>query len=805
MPLFSFSLAFLTGIVLASALKGSAAGWAGAALASALIALLGRRRPGLLRFLPQRLRLLPFARNLQRLAAGLPAPMPVLLIFVFAGAARFQAAQTNLHPGFIAWHNAGEAALAPAVDVQGTLTRPPDERDRYTNLYLQAEGLRRAGEAEFQPISGLLLARAAAGPAWHYGDRVIVHGVLEQPPHDAGFSYRDYLARRGVHSYMAWAEVELVRVGEGSPWYSWIAALKKNALQTVALLYPEPEASLLSGILLGVEAGIPAPVQRAFKATGTSHIVAISGFNMAIVAGLFSTLFGRLLGRRGGFLAAAAAITVYTVLVGANAAVVRAAIMGGLALFARQVGRRQDGLTALAFSGALMAVFNPLLLWEVGFQLSFMATLGLVLYAQPLADWFSGVAGRMIPVNRARQLSGPVGEYVLFTFAAQITTLPVLVYHFGRISLVSLIANPFILPAQPAVMILGGLAVLLGLAWLPLGKLAAWFAWPFVAYTIRVVEGFARLPGGEIVLGDVPLALAVIYCGLLFGWTFARSHVENFGRQLRPGLVFGGLALLTTVVWRGVLSVPDGRLHLVVLEVSTQTVSGEALLIHTPEGRTLLVSGGPAASLLGDALGRRLPFAGSGLDWLIVAAPGEEHIAALPRVLERYPPGQVLWAGAHNASRSSQLLYSELTRLEVPVLEARPGQVLDLGRGAELKVLTVGKRGAVLLLEWESFRAVLPVGVSWDDLPELKKLDEVRDASVLLLANGGYALTNPPEWIEWVHPEVTLLSVASGDRRGLPSQSTLDALEGYSLLRTDRDGWIELSTDGEQMWVEVER
>jgi competence protein ComEC len=228
--------------------------------------------------------------------------------------------------------------------------------------------------------------------------------------------------------------------------------------------------SLLAGILLGVENGIPQRVQQAFQDTGTAHIIAISGFNISIISALFASLFILLLGKRRRWLAAGLSLVViafYAVLVGAGASVVRAAIMGGLTLFAVQLGRRQDGLNSLAFVAALMVLFNPILLWDVGFQLSFMATLGLVLYAGPLSQAFTRLASARLPQATVERLTHPVGEYFLFTLAALLTTLPVTVYHFQRLSLSSLVANPLVLPAQPPVMVLGGLAVLLGLIFQP--------------------------------------------------------------------------------------------------------------------------------------------------------------------------------------------------------------------------------------------------------------------------------------------------------------------------------------------------
>ena len=126
-------------------------------------------------------------------------------------------------------------------------------------------------------------------------------------------------------------------------------------------------------------------------------------------------------------------------------------------------------------------------------------------------------ATRRLPTPTAQRLVGPVGEFFLFTIAAQLTTLAVMAYYFQRLSLVSLISNPLILPAQPAVEILGGLALILGLIWLPLGQLVAYLAWPFLVYTIRLAEWFAALPGQHHQPGPGSLAPGVpVLCGVVW-------------------------------------------------------------------------------------------------------------------------------------------------------------------------------------------------------------------------------------------------------------------------------------------------
>lgn len=265
------------------------------------------------------------------------------------------------------------------------------------------------------------------------------------------------------------------------------------------------------------------------------------------------------------------------------------------------------------------------------------------------------------------------------------------------------------------------------------------------------------------------------------------------------GLVVLVLALL--LVWRAADAVPDNRLHVTFLDVG----SAEAVLIKTPIGKNILINGGPSVTALSDELGRRLSAFDRKLDWLVVAGTDENQIAALPRLLERYPPEAVLWSGNKEASFSAGVLNEYLTVSDIQVVNAEPDQTLDLGEGATLRVLTVGPRGAVLLIEWNNFRALLPIGMSFEALDALKNGATVGPVNVLLLADSGYAASNPPEWIINLNPELVLLSVSAADENGLPDSDVLDEVKGYELLRTDQNGWIEITTDGKQMWVNVER
>jgi competence protein ComEC len=517
------------------------------------------------------------------------------------------------------------------------------------------------------------------------------------------------------------------------------------------------------------------------------------------------SLFRRLLGLRWGILLAGIGIAFYTILVGAEAAVVRAAIMGGLTLLARVLGRRTHGFAALSAAAILMTAIYPQVLWDVGFQLSFAATLGLILYSPPLEAWFIRVVSRRTTEEQAKRLAAPINEFILFTLAAQVTTLPLTAYYFQRFPLSSLLANPVILPVQPPLMITGGIATLVGMVWTPLGQLLAWIAWIFPAFTIRAVTFFADLPLSSIPLGGVAGPVVAGFYLLLFGLTWFFSLPQ----ERRPRISFPtirattGLTVLTiaaALLWHAVADQPDGRLHVNVLDVG----DGDAVLIQSPTGRNVLIDGGPSSIALSDALGRRLPLFDRHLDWLVLTGTREEQIGGLAESITRFPPRNVLASGPPRLG-AYRYLMDHLTEAEIPLVQAEPGHALTLGDGATLEIFAVGDQGTVLLLTHGNFRFLIPTGADPDLVTDVVLWKGISHVTSVLLPDGGNAAVNPPEWLSQLRPQLAIISVDAGNLKGFPSEEIFQSLAGITVLRTDLHGWIHLETDGEKLWVEVER
>ena len=761
LPLLWLSLAFLVGILLASLLSFPLWAWLLAAMAGALTAFGLRRRLGWLALF------------------ALTAACASLF-----GAARYQAAQPEFGPADLAFYNEG----AGRAEIRGIVSEPPLARDSYLELRLDAESVR--SDDGLHSVRGRLLARVNLGGEFHYGNRVLLRGELVTPDDDEDFSYRDYLARDGIYSLLPFASATRLESDQGNPFWAALYGLQERGLETLYRLFPAQEAALLAGILLGDESGLSGPLKAAFNDTGTRHIIAISGFNISIIAGLLLASFTRWLGRRRAIWLTGVGIGLYTLLVGADAAVVRAAIMGILALVALQAGRQQLALNTLAISAALMALVNPLLLWDVGFQLSFAATLGLILYAAPLSRRAHEWLARRTSKAWAARLRGPLNDYLFMTLAAQLTTLPLLLFYFQRLSVFSLPANLLILPAQPALMIFGGVSLLMGLIVLPLGQALAFLSWGLAAYTIRIVEFFARLPWASQTLAAVPFVFVLAWFAVLGVLTSPPLRQQLKHIRLRPAAALGTLAALCLWIWSVALAAPDGTLQLTLLDVG-----GEAILIRTPTGRSLMINAGPSLTRLTDELRRELPF-GERLDWLLLAGSQREQIGALASGLERVSPGALAWAsGGEQVSAVLQHANTSGTT----AAQLHTGDVFALGPDGKLEVVAIGARGAVFLIEWQQFSALVPVGLDLELLTDPGMLD-LPPVDLLLLPDAGNPALSPPEWLANLSPQIIWV-VAQGEL----AEETQFNLQGYRVLPSYQVGWSRITTDGYDIWLDADK
>lgn len=397
------------------------------------------------------------------------------------------------------------------------------------NVVVQKNSQSKFGQnliVDFPKEEILVLVQVSQYPEYKYGDLLEISCILreiknlsaEQAGKDVSFDYRAYMAKDGV--LYACENEKIVKIGEnaGNRLYAGILKTRLILEQKILTKIPQPEGSLASGILFGGSVGLTKEIQEAFSKTGMTHIVAVSGYNVTIIAQyliLLGIWFG--LWRRQAIWFAIAGIFLFVVMIGLPASAVRAGVMSGILLWAMKHGRLADCENAIVFAASIMLLFNPLLLrWDIGFQLSFLATLGIVL----TSSWWENV---FIKKHKAFGIS----EIIALSISAQIFVLPIIAYNFQTVSLVSLLANVLILPIVPLSMLLAFLVLMMDLFSSALALIFAWLAFLPLHYEIKVIKTLADLSWASIKIEKVSPWHMILYYSILCVGLFFINRMQN--------------------------------------------------------------------------------------------------------------------------------------------------------------------------------------------------------------------------------------------------------------------------------------
>jgi competence protein ComEC len=721
---------------------------------------------------------------------------------------RYAAAQPVITPTHVGQFNdRGYATVLGIVDDY------PDVRENSIRLTIRVIEYR--DSTRIIASEGYLLAYADRNMTFAYGDRVRVQGVLTTPPEFDTFSFRDYLARSGILTVVLRAEVTVLRHDQGNPVIGTLYKLRTHSRQLIDRLLPSPASGFLNGIVLGDESGISPDIADSFRATGTSHLVAISGSNISVVAGLLIAFFSPLAGRRRAVWLTIAGLAIYVVLAGASASVLRAAIMGAMALIAERFGRQADGVTSTFAAYWGMTAFNPSWVFDAGLLLSGFGTLGLILYVGPLTNASERFLSRVFTRESAQKAARILSDIVLVTAAAQITLLPLSMFLFREFSWVAFPVNVLVASAQGAITILGLLVVLLGSILEPLGQAVAYIVNVPISYTVAIIRSASTLPRITFPV-DLNLTLAVVYYVALFGLTALagqppdtrRRIIDTLRRQASTPLLMLIAGSVAVTLWAAALSRPDGRLHVHFLAIS----DGHAVLIQTPGGAHVLIDGGDNPTRLQTALGDRLPFAKQDLDALIITQARRATMAAIPPLLDRYRVQSAVFHGQLPDDDNGQALAVAFAKHGIEPHTVTAQYQLQTSDGVRITVLFPASvpppdtqptdAPLVLLVSYGQASFVITSRMSEKAVNNL--LDSVPDlrAVVLELPSSGDEKANPPAFINAVRPQVAVISAEAGNFAAQPDPVVLnERLQGIIPFRTDTQGDIEIVTDGATLWV----
>ena len=679
------------------------------------------------------------------------------------------------------------------------------------------------------------LAAKRAPPHLRYGDTLRVSGSLERPEPIGDFDYAAWLEAQGIAGVL-WARQADTVSTSGGHWA--MAALHQFRGSLAAALQramPAPESGLAQALLLGIRTELSAEVKDSFRTAGMSHLLAISGLHVGIVLALALGIGAATLGNGNPLVicGAMATVWVYAIVSGLDPPVVRAAIMGSLALVQVLTGRGMRGLTALALAGGVMVCADPTLLTSLSFQLSFTAMAG-VIVGLPLITLLSGAVATFAGGSNAwasRWLQYAVTlliASVVISTTTTLATVPLIAMHFGEIPVMSVPATILAMPAMPMALVTTAATAVAGVISPWLAPALGVFAWAPVAWIIQVAEAMPPVlaPANWV----TPTVAAAWYGGLtiltlLMSSRRARRFAAGWrrGPRWRPSGVIGvavGVApvvVLAVILLFGQLSTTraDGLLHVHVLDVG----QGDAILVVTPQGRQALVDGGPDPRVTLLALGERLPSGDRSLDAVVATHLDSDHAGGLIGVLDRYDADVVMQGPASSESALFPQWESVLDQREHLAVSIRAGHRIRLGSGVVMEVLHPPAGKIPSRIDANTNNLSVVIRLTYGEVSFLLTGDVEQDvegylvdtrgeglrSNVLKVAHHGSHSSTSAAFLKAVAPESAIVSAGADNRYGHPHQDViarLDAAIGAeNVFITARDGTVEYITDGVGLWV----
>lgn len=696
------------------------------------------------------------------------------------------------------------------VTIEGIISARPSVAPEGSRLTVQVERL--ILEKRTEPVSGLLLLYVSEGDvSLSRGDRIRFISRISEP-HKLGlpgeFDYPRYLAFQGISAtgrVVSQEEIVLIRAAAIKSWQRTIDMKARHLGDAIRNALPDREiSSVLTALLIGDQRRIPEDLANAYTRAGVNHILSISGFHVGIIAAFITIILVWLLTRfeymtlrwnvrRIALLIAVPSMVAYLFLTGNAPATARSVIMLTLFAAALFAERERDSINTLLFAAFFLVAINPPTLFDVSFQLSFISLWG-ILIAVPLIMRYT--AAVTSPLLRT------MIQFVAVSVAASCVTIFPVLFIFKVASLNGILTNFLIVP------LLGYGAVLSGFLALPLIVMLPSFApfilWPtatLVAISNTFIVWCTSLP----VLTFYGITAWDIFFFLLFMtcMTFLRSRFLLLISGLLIPVCAVGLHIYTATA-------TDGRLHITMLSVG----QAESMLLRLPDGTTMLVDGGGYLHDTGHDFGQKLLAPALGalhverIDTMIATHEHPDHSGGLPYIIRNFPVG-AFWSIKNVTTE----INGELNKKQLPKHTVAAGDVFALPGHVAITILSpvrsdqvkensdesnVNEQSLVFRLTYGSFSMIFCADAGFEAEQRMLAGPLELGSSVLKVGHHGSRYSTSEAFLERVKPQVALISAGTGNSFGLPAAQTVDLLRSKKipLYRTDRDGTIELVTDG---------
>lgn len=728
------------------------------------------------------------------------------------------------------------------VVLDGIVCENPRVSEDRTSLVLEASRI--SGEGFSRVVSGkLLLSVGENTRRFKVGDLIRTEVRLKQPRifgNPGAFDYERYLRLQGirVRGFVNDArKIVLIREGQGHPLRQALEQFRTRIRDRIRAQAPYPEGTLIQAMTLGEQSEVPRAIQDRFNRTGTSHIIAISGFNVGIIA-LISFLLIRTLLKSSEYLLlrfniqrlsalfAFAPVVFYAFVAGLGMSTVRALLMTLALLLTILMGRGRDLFNTLALAAFAILVLSPAALFDISFQLSFTAVAAILLFmpgiTERLTAWKNRAEGR--PAILGRRITSDLTLFIAVSSAATLGTLPFIVYYFNRVSNITLVANLLLVPilgfvVLPLSMVLILVAPLSETLSAPLIDVTAWLT----RLCLDLNDWLAALPGASSIITTPTMAELAAYYVLLItaallpgqpGRTATEVPLVHTRRIALAVMALALIFLAGDALWLHRKLQNRDALRVTFLDVGHASCA----LVEFPGGKRMLIDGGGSYNDRFD-MGRYVvaPFLWheriGTIDTVVLTHPHPDHANGLPYILDNFDVKEVWTNGDETLVDLGAVLTETMRRNGIaPHLLSSKSAPVDIS-GVHIRFLNPGtglpadtvlsdreinERSLVLQLRWGETAFLLPSDIG--ELTESMLASRHKDlqSGVLLAPHHGSPYSGTENFLQAVRPGTIIVSTGRGVRD--------DVLERYrqsgaAVFRTDLHGAVRVSTDGRRYEV----
>lgn len=739
------------------------------------------------------------------------------LVIFFALKTRFKialviAAIISFNIGMIFSHynsDLGRSAIAPFegknVNIEGTLV-DSIKKDKYYVVKLKVNKI---NENAIKPeVIRITYNNNGQNFNLKYGDLVVSTGIVELPDgqkNPGGFNYKRYLLIEKIYTTMSVKDIHLSLVAGGD--YSRIVkyslAFKERIVEVIEKSLPKDQAALLEGIVISKTDNLDEDIKTHFSDSGLTHLMAVSGMNVAFLVIPLVFLFRRLKANElAANLIISAFLGIFVIITGSSPSVIRAVIMNLVVLFGKQIDRQSDILTSIAFSALLLLLYNPLIVFDIGFQLSYAATIGILGLYKKIKESISN-------------LPNFLSDVIAVTLSAQIAVIPIIAYNFNKISLVSFLSNIVAAPLSGIILILGLCMSVLGQLHIIFSNIFGGLNYLLLTILLYIAKISSQIPFATITISTPKIIFIFMYY-LIFLLVVSWHSISNMSERIKGikekiniNYVFkiGGLFCIIIILCIAFIPKP--------LEISFIDVGqGESIFIKTPKNKIVLLDcGGPLRDDFDVGEKIIVPFlldkGIKRIDIIVLSHADSDHTCGLESVISNFDTGAILLPQYVKQSDTSTDLLNTIKKYDAKIVPINTNQSIKFEKDLYFEAVGVkelfdndNENSMVLRLSYKN-RKFLFAGDISENVEKLLLNNKKLSSDVLKVPHHGSKNSTSSSFLDVVRPKIAVISVGEKNMFGHPSSEVIDRLKQreIDIFRTDKNGCISVISDGKSIQV----